>query len=430
MSIRSAAIVLGALFIAGAGILREVPARATTASALAATARATRSAGSSPDSLAVKVRAASDSDTAVASLDAMLRTGRAQLRFEERSGYLRSVLDHLHVPVESQVVTFSQASLHGARVTDSYPRAIFFNDEIAVAWAPQSSSLELAAYSRQRGLVFYTLEQSHDAPRFEERRDCLACHKTERTLGVPGLLVLSAPRLRSGQASRNDGAAPIMTDHRTPLSDRWGGWYVTGVSRRWRHQGNRIGQGWLTSLYDQFDTSGYPTLYSDIVALMVLEHQARASNLISRAQSLFHTDPSGRDVAIAIHELTDYLLFADEAPLPAAIVGTSGFAEWFSSRTPRGASGPSLYQLDLRRRLFRRPVSYMIYSDLFDALPQLVKDRVYTRLLAVLKAPGEGSVSYPEVSPVEKAATLDVLVRTKPDFRDFVQQRSANANPR
>jgi hypothetical protein len=457
-SIRSAALVIAAVLIVGAGILRQVPATATTAPAPVTTSSAA-------------------GDTAVASLDAMLRTGRAQLRFEERSGYLRSVLDHLHVPVESQVVTFSQASLHGASVTDSYPRAIFFNDEIAVAWAPQSSSLELAAYSRQRGPVFYTLEQSHHAPRFEERRDCLACHKTERTLGVPGLLVLSAPRLRSGQASRDDRAALIMTDHRTPLSDRWGGWYVTGVSRRWKHQGNRIGQGWLTSLYDQFDTSGYPTLYSDIVALMVLEHQARASNLISRAQSLFHTDPSGRDVAIAIHELTDYLLFADEAPFPAAIVGTSGFAEWFSSRSPRGTSGSSLYQLDLKRRLFRHPVSYMIYSDLFDALPQPVKDRVYTRLLAVLKAPGEGigplcgslrescsrcesqggpgrakrgkrywqtaeglcgdirrqrplPVSNPEVSPAEKAATLDILIRTKPDFRDVVQQRSENANPR
>jgi hypothetical protein len=403
LSIRSAVLVIAAVLIVGATILREVPATATTAPARATTSSAA-------------------GDTAVASLNEMLRSGRGQLRFEGRSGYLRSVLDHLHVPVESQVVTFSQASLHGARVTDSYPRAIFFNDDVAVAWAPQSSSLELAAYSRQRGLVFYTLEQSQNAPRFEERRDCLACHKSERTLGVPGLLVLST--------SRNDGAAPIMTDHRTPLSDRWGGWYVTGVSRRWKHQGNRIGQGWLTSLYDQFDTSGYPTLYSDIVALMVLEHQARASNLISRAQSLFHTDPSGRDVAIAIHELTDYLLFADEAPFPAAIVGTSGFAEWFSSRTPRGASGPSLYQLDLKRRLFRHPVSYTIYSDLFDALPQPVKDRVYTRLLAVLTAPGEGSVSYPEVSPAEKAATLDILVRTKPDFRDFVQQRSANANPR
>ena len=403
MNIRSA-VILGAILIVSATALREVPARATTALAPAA---ASSTAG----------------DTAVASLDALLRTGRAQLRFEGRSGYLRSVLDHLNVPVESQVVTFSQASPHGGRVTDTAPRAIFFSDDVAVAWAPQSSTVELAAYSRQRGVVFYTLEQSRNAPHIEERRDCVVCHKTERTLGVPGWLVLSAPRLRSGQASPNDGATAFATDHRTPLPDRWGGWYVTGVSRRWKHQGNRIGQGWLTSLYDQFDTSGYPTLYSDIVALMVLEHQARAANLIARAQLLFRADPSGREVAIVIHELTDYLLFADEAPLPAAIVGTSGFAESFSSRTPRDASGRSLYQLDLKRRLFRHPVSYMVYSAAFDALPQPIKDRVYARLFAILNTAGEGSASYPQVSPADRAATFDVLVSTKRGFRDFVQRR-------
>ena len=81
-----------------------------------------------------------------------------------------------------------------------------------------------------------------------------------------------------------------------------------------------------------------------------------------------------------------------------------------------------MYQLDLKRRLFRHPVSYMIYSGLFEALPQQVKDRVYARLLAALKAPGKGRGFYPEVSPTEAAAMLDILVATKPDFRDFVQR--------
>lgn len=394
MSIRSAAFVLAALLIASASIVRETAVKAIDANAA--------------DSFSFR-----SGDTAVAELNEMLRTGRAQLRFEGRSGYLGSVLDYLHVPLESQVVTFSQASLHGPRVTDSDPRAIFYNDEVTVAWAPQSPTVELAASSPQRGLVFYTLEQSPHA-RFQERRECLGCHTSERTLGVPGLLVLSVPR--------QVDAVPAPTDHRTRLSDRWGGWYVTGLSRRWKHQGNRIGQGWLESLYDQFDTTGYPTLYSDIVALMVLEHQARASNLIWRAQSLFHTNPKGPDVAGATDELADYMLFADEAPIPATIVGTSGFAEWFSSRTSRDRSGRSVYQLDLKRRLFRYPVSYMIYSALFDALPKELKQVVYARLVAVLTAPAEGR--YPEVSPTDRAATLDILVSTKPDFRDFVQHRT------
>jgi hypothetical protein len=392
--IRSASIALVALLIAGSSMLRETPTKA------AASPRA----DSALSALA---------DTAVGRLDEMLRAGHAQLQFEGRSGYLRSLLESLHVPLESQVVTFSQASLHGARVTDEYPRAIFFSDDVAVAWAPQSSTIELTAYSRQRGLVFYTLEQSPDhPPHFTERHECVACHKSERTLDVPGLLVLSA--------SRHANALPIATDHRTRLSDRWGGWYVTGLSRRWKHQGNRIGQGWLESLYDQFDTTGYPTLYSDIVALMVLEHQARASNMITRANSLSHSDQMGYEVGTVLDELVDYMLFADEAPIPATIVGISGFADWFSNRTPRDRSGRSVYQLDLKRRLFRYPVSFMIYSDVFDGLPSGMKTAVYARLLAALTSRQENGARDLRLSAAEKEAALEILVSTKPDFRDFV----------
>jgi hypothetical protein len=347
-------------------------------------------------------------DTDVAQLNEQVRSGRTQLRFEGRSGYLRSVLDHLHVPLESQVVTFSQASLHGPDVTDSYPRAIFFSDDVYVAWAPLSPTLEVAASSRQRGLVFYTLDQSrNEAPRFQERGECLACHRSERTLGVPGLFVLSAPRKAA--------AGPFVTDHRTPLSHRWGAWYVTGLSRRWKHQGNRIGQGWLTSLHDQFDPTGYPTLYSDIVALMVLEHQTRASNLMARARLSFETKATRLDAVVASQVLADYLLFADEALIPEAIVGTSGFKEWFSSRDPRDPFGRSLFQLDLKRRLFRYRVSYMIYSTQFDALPRPVKHVVYARVLARLRAHGQDD------RHSDERVTLDILAATKPDFHDFIQ---------
>jgi hypothetical protein len=336
-------------------------------------------------------------NTAVDRLNEQLMTGRTQLQFEGRSGYLRDLLHQLHIPLDSQVVTFSQASLHGADVTEEYPRAIFFSDDIAVAWTPRSSTVELTAWSPQRGVVFYTLDQvPHQRARFEERRECVACHRSDRTLGVPGLLVLSA--------SRTSGAAPITTDHRTPLPERWGDWYVTGMSRRWRHQGNRIGQGWLASLYDQFDTTPYPTMFSDVVALMVLEHQARASNLISRLRQAFDSGRIGLDAAAAATELADYLTFADEAPLPAMIVGTSGFAERFSSRVPRDSSGRSLFQLDLKRRLFRYSLSYMIYSAQFDALPLPAQRAVYERLFAGLTARGEFE-------------TLDILTATKPNIR-------------
>ncbi|MBI4263301.1 MAG: hypothetical protein HY657_02900 [Acidobacteria bacterium] len=346
----------------------------------------------------------------VVELNRALRTGRATLGFGPRHGYLPSVLDLLGVPRASQVVTFSQASLHGPLISDMYPRAIFFNDDVAVAWVPGAPTIEVAAYSPARGPVFYTLAQStRQIPQFEEDAACLACHQSPRTLDVPGLLVLSSPI---------GSSTGVVTDHRTPLRERWGSWYVTGLSRRWRHDGNRLGQGWLVSLYDQFDTRGYPALYSDIVALMVLEHQTRLTNLITRAAAAYRTPeivPFSMSETVA--ELVDYMLFVDEAEIPERIIGTSGYAEWFSARAPTDAMGRSLYQLDLKNRLFQHPLSYMIYSRAFEALPEAVKAEVYARIAEVLS--GANPSRYRHLTHEDRQALLEILDATKPEFAAY-----------
>lgn len=327
----------------------------------------------------------------VAGLGLTLVTAAAQpshQTYESGNGSLLSVLKALNVPLESQIVTFSQASLHGPLISDMYPRAIYFNDEVAVAWTPRAPTIEVIAYSPARGPMFYTVDRSSAAaPTFKEETSCRTCHVSSRTLGVPGPFMLSSPI---------DSPTSLVTDHRTPLRQRWGSWYVTGLSRRWKHQGNRIGQGWLESLYDQFDTTGFPTLHSDMAALMVFEHQARVTNLITRAR----TDPG------AIDELVNYMLFVDEAEIPERIVSTSGFAEWFSKRQPQTADGRSLFQLDLRDRLFRYPLSYMIYSRVFDSLPRVVKSAVYARLAVASSDP-------------DRKAALDILESTKPEFAKY-----------
>ena len=138
--------------------------------------------------------------------------------------------------------------------------------------------MEVIDFSTANGPEFYTVDQTQTAaPRLDRAHACETCHRSERTLGVPGLLVLSTPEAYGGGANYQN----MVTDHRTPLRERWGGWYVTGLSGGWRHRGNRIGQGWLESLWDQFDITGYPAAYSDIVALMMLEHQSRALNLVT-----------------------------------------------------------------------------------------------------------------------------------------------------
>jgi hypothetical protein len=81
-----------------------------------------------------------------------------------------------------------------------------------------------------------------------------------------------------------------------------------------------------------FDLTGYPTPYSDIVALMVFEHQTRMMNLMTRAgwesrvAALGRGDPAAaaQRVRNAVNDLVDYLLFVDEAPLTTRIEGIVG----------------------------------------------------------------------------------------------------------
>ena len=78
-------------------------------------------------------------------------------------------------------------------------------------------------------------------------------------------------------------------------------------------------------------------------------------------------------------DLVDSMLFVDEAGFETPIRGSSAFAERFAAQGPRDGKGRSLRQLDLTRRLMRYPCSYLIYSPMFDALPELVKRMVYDR---------------------------------------------------
>ena len=83
-------------------------------------------------------------------------------------------------------------------------------------------------------------------------------------------------------------------------------------------------------------------------------------------------------------DLVDYLTFAQEAPLGEPVRGVSTFTTTFAARGPKDRQGRSLREFDLETRLFRHRLSYMIYSDLFDALPASLRNRVYARLREVL----------------------------------------------
>ena len=358
----------------------------------------------------------SDSNTAVDALNRKLADGSATLEFDGKTGYLKSVLDLLKIPVESQVLVYTQTSQQSSHITMTNPRAIYFNDEVSVGYIRGAGLLEIVAQDAALGSIFYVVHQDAGAAkRFGRESQCLRCHLSWDTLGVPGLSVLSTmPR-----KSERDYANGFFVDHYRQIQERWGGWYVTGKRVPARHMGNlplitaKIDElpPARASLEGQFDLSGYLTPYSDIVALMVLDHQAHFSNLVTRATWEARLGQEMR-IAEAAQTIADYLLFVDEAPITdGPIVGSSGFAEKFEAQGRKDGKGRSLRELDLKTRLQKYPLSYMIYSPQFQALPEAPKNLVMGRVNDVLAGKIAGA-KYAHLTPEIRAAIREILQAT------------------
>jgi hypothetical protein len=376
------------------------------------------------DHPAIAYRTAPRTDP-VAELNRRLETG-AVLSFERRGGYLRSLLQELDIAVESQIALFSTTSLQGRLITPSNPRTIFFNDSVTVAWM-NGGFIEVAAHDPRQGASFYILPQAAtEKPRLLREERCLGCHYTANASGVPGFFARSIPTAVDGAPLPWLGNATI--DHRSPLDERWAGWYVTGDAGTRRHLGNvaltdRRAQElppWtadrpLPTLDGRINAEAYLSPHSDIVALLVFGHQTRMMNLLTRlgwrARIAAHDRRAPTTLEDDVAALVDYMLFVDEAPL-GRVRGTSGYAQRFSARGPRDRQGRSLRDLDLETRLLRYPCSYMIYSPAFDALPQEAREMVYRRLKDVLSG-REAAPRYARITPGDRQAILEILRDTK-----------------
>ena len=369
---------------------------------------------------------------AIVRLNERVEKGQVKLPFDAPPrGYLGAVLKALDIPVSSQTLVFSENSLQRAHISKATPRAIYFNHEVYLAWIPGAPTLEISCVDPKLGAVFYTLEQRESAkPRFARNDHCLEGHTSSRTMGVPGYLVRSFVTDENGVVDLGHGIS--LVDHRTPIVARWGGWYVCGTHGSQIHLGNLMGAaayerqkqepnylGNLAELSRFFDTLHYPQPTSDIVALMLLEHQARMQNLITRLNydangALKHQGDASVLRGSALTFLR-YLLFVEESPLASPINGPSGFAQWFESQGPIDKQGRSLRQFDLQTRLFKYPCSYMIYSEAFDKLPREMKLALYSRLWKILSGEDSGP-AYQRIPAETKRAIRDILIETKPDI--------------
>ncbi len=342
--------------------------------------------------------------------------GGLTLPYEPAHGYLPALLSALGIRVESQIATFAKASFQQHLISPRNARALYFNDSVAVGWVRGGAMLEIAAEDPRQGTIFYTLSQQSVAkPRLVRNDECLTCHESYDTLGVPGMLLRSVYPARDGYLMRELGSANI--DHRSPFERRWGGWFVTGAAVLPHSLANTAFRSETETSSLQPELGGYLAPGSDIAALLVFDHQMHLMNLLTRIgwETRFaeyeKTLNAGKTAQMAA-EIADYLLFIDEAPLDAPLQTASDFAKTFAARGPFDPLGRSLRQFDLKRRMMKYPCSYMIYSSAFDALPALLKDAIYRRMWAILSGQESGG-NYARLAAEDRRAVIEILRATK-----------------
>jgi hypothetical protein len=380
--------------------------------------------------------------------------GKVALVADEKGSYLASLLELLRVPVSSQCLVFSKTSLQINYISPRKPRAIYFNDDCYVGTVQGSNIIELTAVDDQLGSVFYTLElpsqhidEAPDNPTIiRDRGQCLSCHATTRTERVPGVLVRSVFADKAGRP--RSGSSSYVSDHRSPFLQRWGGWYVTGTHGSMRHMGNVYAvdredpQGLdmdlganLNKLPAEVSRSGYLSDESDIVALMVLEHQTRVHNLITRAnyetrqathldkamnQALgraddYVSDSTKRRIAAVGEELVKALLFADEFELTDKVAGSKKFTDDFLSNGSVDSQGRSLRDFDLSKYLFKNRCSFLVLSNHFDGLPEPVMQFVKERMTEVL-VHGARIPQGVDLDDEQRTTIVSMLKELKPDW--------------
>jgi hypothetical protein len=360
-------------------------------------------------------------------------------------GYLPALLSQLNIPIESQLLVYSKTARNPEKVTPQTPRAIYFNDEVTVAWIPDTRDIELTAVDPIKGINFYTLAQPvteseetrpkepttkvRTGPRFVRRDRCLACHAGRSSIDVPGLL------LRAFQT--DEAGKPLQgfsrQTHEMEYEKRWGGWYVLDTPPGFTHQGNLISsaenerhrsepgfRSSLRSLMNIFEITHYPTDGSTVVAHLVFSHQMHGLNLIIRVGMESRLDRRSD----AENQLVRYLTFTDEPALPQALVAHASpasqrYIEWFERKSPLDRNRRSLRQFDLKTRTFRYRLSYLIYQPVFQQLPEAARSRIYRRLWSGLTAPQDSPEAFAHIPLEERQEIIRIVAATIDDLPNY-----------
>lgn len=368
----------------------------------------------------------------VEQLNQRVQAGEKVPEYSEAHGYLPFLLRELKIPASSQILVASKTSPNKHHISPTNPRALYFGDTASLAYVPGAELIELLIADSKLGTAFYTLEQKHVARPTLRRDDrCLECHATSKTLNAPGWLVRSFVTQGDGEV---DVLSGMLVTHRTPIQERWGGYFVTGAPKELVHRGNAFGLD--SSLKRTLPSEGgnsnadlakciqvrrYPAGTSDVRALLVFDHQVHMLNLMGRlridAQTIREDEEFNRAHA-ASEAVLRYLLFVGEAPLQAGLRERTEFARWFEAAGPADPLGRSLRQFDLEKRLFKYRCSYLIHSDAFAALPARARKHLYRRLWQVLTGE-DASLEWKDFSRVERDAIREILAQTQKDLPEY-----------
>jgi len=370
----------------------------------------------------------------VAAVQKKIASGETKLNWDDTFGWLPALLDAFGVKKSSQILVMSKTSLQRRFITPENPRSLFFNDDVYIGYVPGAPVMEISSVDPKLGGTFYFIEQEKvRKPKFVRSADCLSCHGGQRSLGVPGHFVRSVPTDPTGELITLEEVRDIS--HCTPLKDRWAGFYVTGNHGKQPHRGNLIGEKDLdqfkkdplfkANIFDlspYFDTTKYHGKGSDILALMVLEHQTHMHNYVARlnieAQQMLAAYGHVRYIRSQVDAFLRYLLFTEEFPLTDPIEGNPEFARDFTARAIRDSKGRSLRDLDCKTRLLKYPCSFVIYSPSFDAIAAPIKEVMLQKLHDILTGKNQDA-QFARLTSGDRKAILEILIETKPTLPDY-----------
>ena len=387
----------------------------------------------------------------LARLVKQMESGEIAMDTSDDKAFLKDLLRKLNVPIASQVMVYSKTSFQNSRILPSRPRALYFSEDYYIGWV-QGGDIEVISIDPNLGPIFYVLEiptRPEHKPILIRPMECMNCHGGSRTEGIPGMLVRSVKPTSEGFSILAAGTS--QTDHASPIAKRWGGWYVTGENAGTRHMGNLLYEkrepnsaaivkdhGILKSLDQVIDTQPYLSDKSDIVALMVMEHQITVHNIITQSsynvRRWLHYDrimtrespsssgtirePTKRMIRNQADRLLKVMLFQDEIELDGwGVEGDEVFQDTFQLNSQECIDRRSLKDFELLSRLFKHRVSYMIYSKSFEALPEIFKEVFYSKLHAILTGQSD-TETYSYLKEKERNRILKILTETDLDFAE------------